>query len=470
MEILVAAVKTVNGYIWGLPTVSLLLLVGVYLTIGLRFFSLRKIPYGFRELFSKTNAQKNSSAIGEISPAKALMLALSATIGTGSIAGVAIGITVAGPGIIFWMWITAVFGMATKFTEVFLAVKYREKDFAGRTVGGPMYYIKNGLPRRWRWMSITFALCGTVSGLTAANFIQSNSIADVIGGTYGVSAIYTGFTLLFFSAAVIVGGVKKIAVIAAALVPTMTGMYLVGGAIILGLNSSEIPEALALILRDAFGYEAATGGFAWGAFWAALRFGVARGAFSSEAGLGTAPIAHAAAKNHDPISQGSIAMLGTFLDTLLICTMTGLVILTSGIWEYGDTGARLTAAAYEAHLPHIGGQLVSICLVFFAFTTILGWSYYGERCAEFLFGENAVWPYRAVYLLTVFAGAAVLTLDQAGEQSVIVPVWLMVDVFTGLMAIPNLIALLLLSPIAIEAVKNVDARYSGVQESADEFK
>ncbi len=417
----------------------LILGVGLILMAGLKLMPLRQLGYGFRMLWRG----RQSGGEGDIAPFKALMTSLAATIGTGNIAGVATAIFLGGPGALFWMWCTALVGMATKYAEAVLAVHYREVDANGNYVGGPMFYIKNGLRAHWRWLGTAFAIFGMVAGFGIGNTIQSNSVADALNSTLQLPPLATGIVIAVLVALVLIGGIKRIADVAGALVPLMAFSYVAGGLLVLALYASEIPAALTLIFTHAFTPIAATGGFAGAAVWAAIRFGVARGIFSNEAGLGSAPIAHAAAATDSPVRQGTIAMLGTFIDTLIICSMTGLVIIVTGSWQSGETGASLSSAAFETALPGVGSYIVSFGLSIFAFTTILGWSFYGEKCAEYLFGVKAITPFRILWVLAVPVGAM-------GNLSF---VWLLADTLNALMAIPNLIALLLLSPVVFKLTR-----------------
>ncbi len=426
--------------VWGPIMLAFLLGIGIFLTIGLKAF-----PWLYTlKSFSLLWKSRNVAQAGDISPFQALMTSLSATIGTGNIAGVATAIFLGGPGAIFWMWITALFGMATKYAEAVLAVKYREVDSLGNHVGGPMYYIKNGLGQKWHGLAITFSIFGALAAFGIGNMVQANSVADAVKTTFNIPAWQTGVAITILTAAVILGGVGRIATVASALVPAMAFTYITGALLIIFNNLGQLPEALYLIVSSAFSETAAVGGFTGAAVWAAIRFGVARGVFSNEAGLGSAPIAHAAAKTSSPVQQGMIAMLGTFIDTLIICTMTALVIILSGVWSSGETGAALSTLAFNTAMPGWGGYIIVFSLVVFAFTTILGWSYYGERCAEFLFGVRAIKPYRFLWLCAIPVGAM-------GKLDVI---WLLADVLNGLMAIPNLIALGLLSPIIFKITKD----------------
>jgi AGCS family alanine or glycine:cation symporter len=385
---------------------------------------------------------------GQITPFQALMTSLSATIGTGNIAGVATAIAIGGPGAIFWMWVTAAFGMATKYAEAVLAVHYRETDALNQQVGGPMYYIRNGLGRSWAWLGFLFALFGMLAAFGIGNTIQSNSVAHAVHNSFGINNQVTGIILAILAGLVIIGGIKRIAEVAQFLVPFMGITYVLGGLVIIAMNLTEVPAVFAMIIDHAFTGTAATGGFAGATIWMAIRFGVARGVFSNEAGLGSAPIAHAAAKTDDPVRQGTIAMLGTFIDTLVICTITALVILLSGVWSSGETGAALSSNAFESLIPG-GNWIVSVGLIIFAFTTILGWSYYGERCAEYLLGTKVIIPYRLLWIMGIFFGAIA-----AGENQHIKLLWLTADTFNGLMALPNLVALILLSPVVFKLTRH----------------
>jgi AGCS family alanine or glycine:cation symporter len=435
METLTNAVNQINGIVWGPMMLVLILGTGFFLHLGLRVIPLRKLGFGFALLWKGRKPVEGRE--GEITPFNALMTSLSATIGTGNIAGVATAIFLGGPGALFWMWCTALVGMATKYAEAVCAVRYREVDELGNHVGGPMYYIKNGLSKKWIWLAPTFAIFGGIAGFGIGNTVQANSVADVMNSSFGIPTWLTGVVLMVIVGAVILGGIKRIAHVAGALVPVMAIGYLLAGMIVLAVNAAEIPAAFGLIFTHAFTPVAATGGFAGAAVWAAIRFGVARGVFSNEAGLGSAPIAHAAAMTKGPVNQGLIAMLGTFIDTIIVCSITGLAIISSGAWTSGETGASLTSAAFESTLPGIGSYLVTVTLAIFAFTTMLGWAFYGEKCVEFLFGVKSIMPFRVLWVLAAPIGATA----NLGF------IWLLADTLNALMAIPNLIALLLLSPV-----------------------
>lgn len=438
METLNAVLNSLSGFIWGPFTLVLLLGVGIYLSLGLKLMPWRQLSNAFKHLIIGRSSQGD----GDIPPFQALMTAMSATVGTGNIAGVATAIFIGGPGAIFWMWITALFGMATKYAEAVLAVKYRETDDDGRFVGGPMYYIKNGLGKKWHWLGFLFALFGTIAAFGIGNMVQSNSVADALHSNFAVDTNLTGIVIAGLAALVILGGIKRIGTVASKLVPIMAIFYITGSLIIIFANITEVPAALAIIVDSAFNGHAAVGGFTGATIMMAIQFGIARGIFSNEAGLGSAPIAHAAAQTNNPVRQGMVGMLGTFIDTIIICTMTALVIIISGAWTSGETGASLSSLAYASSLP-LGEYVITFGLVIFAFTTILGWSYYGERCAEFIFGTKIILPYRLLWIAAVFIGAS---------QKVNL-IWILADVMNGFMAIPNLIALALLSPIVFKITK-----------------
>ncbi len=432
METITAFLESVSDVVWGPAMLVLLLGTGLYLSIGLKGMPIRRLGYGFRRMWGGRREVEEDP--GEITPFQALTTALSATIGTGNIAGVATAITLGGPGAVFWMWVTALVGMATKYSEAVLAVKYRETDAEGRYVGGPMYYIKNGLGPRWAWLGTLFAIFAMVAAFGIGNTVQANSVADVVESNLAVPVWLTGLILAVLVFLVIIGGIRRIARVAERLVPAMAVIYVVGGLLIIGWNITEVPAALGQIVTDAFTGTAATGGFAGAAVWAAIRFGVARGIFSNEAGLGSAPIAHAAARTNNPVRQGTVAMLGTFIDTIIVCTITALAIVLTGVWTTGETGASLTSMAFGEGIP-AGNWIVTLGMILFAFTTIVAWSYYGERCAAFLFGVRVILPYRYLWVVLLFVGAI-------ADLGV---VWIVADILNALMAIPNLIALLALS-------------------------
>jgi len=441
MELLNKVVGEINSFVWGPAMLVAILGTGLFLMIGLRLMPLLKLGSGFKLLWK--GRVLGEAGTGEISPFQALMTALSATIGNGNIAGVATAVFLGGPGALFWMWCTALVGMATKYCEAVCAVRYREVDELGNHVGGPMYYIKNGLSKKWYWLAPTFAIFGAIAGFGIGNTVQSNSVADVMHATFSVPHWVTGVVIMVLVGLVIIGGIKRIAHVAEYLVPFMAISYLVVGLIIMAVNLDGIPGAFALIIKHAFTPAAAEGGFAGAAVWMALRFGVARGIFSNEAGLGSAPIAHAAATTKDPVRQGTIAMLGTFIDTIIVCSVTGFAIILTGAWTSGKTGAALTSAAFESAVPGAGAVIVALASATFAFTTLLGWSFYGEKCIEFLFGVKSITPFRIAWVVVIPIGAV-------ANLGII---WLVADTLNALMAIPNLIALLLLSPVIFKLTR-----------------
>ena len=422
----------VSGFIWGPFTLILILGTGVFLSLGLKGFTLTYIAVAFKQLFSK----EEDSSSGEISSFQSLTTALSATVGTGNIAGVATAIFVGGPGAIFWMWVSAVFGMATKFAEAFLAIKYREKNELGETIGGPMYYIKNGLTSKFIVFAYLFATAGMIAALGIGNGVQVNSVSQVINNEFGFSTFSIGIVIAILVALVILGGIKSIGNITSKLVPVMSLVYILGGLLIIILNANQVGYVFNLIVTSAFTTTAATGGFAGATVWMALRYGVARGVFSNEAGLGSSPIAHAAAKTNNPVKQGMISMLEPLIDTLIVCTITAFVILMSNQWVGEINGAVLTVASFENLLAN-GKYIVIFGLILFSFSTIIGWSYYGEKCVEFLFGSGVIIYYRILWIVIIPVAASI-------ELNLM---WLIADIMNGLMSIPNLIALILLAPV-----------------------
>ena len=442
MEFINTLVNQLNGVVWGPPMLVMILGTGLFLMLRLKFMPLSKIGAGFKLMWQ--GRQKGDAESGEISPFQALMTCLAATVGTGNIAGVATAIFLGGPGALFWMWCTALVGMATKYSEVVLAVHYREKDERGEHVGGPMYAIKNGLGKKWLWLGTAFAIFGGFAGFGIGNMVQVNSMAAALHTTFNIPLWVTGVVTMVVVGLVILGGIKRIGKVAATLVPFMCVAYIIAAMVVLVVNAAEIPKAFEMIFTYAFTPIAATGGFAGAAVMAAIRFGVARGIFSNEAGLGTAGIAQAAGTTNSPVRSGMIGMLGTFIDTIIICSMTGLAIITSGVWTSGASGAALSAAAFEQAMPGVGGYILTLALVVFAFTTILGWSYFGEKCWEYMVGTKSILPFRILWVVAVPFGA-IAQLDFA---------WLVADTLNGLMAIPNLLSLLLLSPIVVKLTKD----------------
>lgn len=429
----------VGALAWGPPMLILLVGTGFYLTISLRGLQFRRLWYSL--WLALVKRKEDSDQPGDITHFQALMTALSATVGTGNIAGVATAIAAGGPGALFWMWVTGLVGMATKYSEAVLAVKYRVTDEKGEMCGGPMYYITNGLG--WKWLGTLFAVFASIAAFGIGNMVQSNSVADAVHATFNVPFYVTGIVLMIFTALVVLGGIKSIGRITGVVVPVMIIFYVGGCLLILLFKMSGIPAALALVVEQAFTPTAASGGFAGATVMLAIRMGVARGIFSNESGLGSAPIAAAAAQTQHPVMQALVSMTQTFIDTIVVCTMTGLVLILTGAWDSGKTGAELTSHAFDLGIA--GGEyIVTFGLILFAYSTILGWCYYGEKSIEYLFGEMAVVPYRLFFVLAVGLGA-MAKLDL---------VWSLSDTFNGLMAIPNLIGLLALSPVIVRETRS----------------
>ncbi|MGE4517880.1 MAG: alanine/glycine:cation symporter family protein [Desulfobacteraceae bacterium] len=430
-----------SGWIWGAPLLVLLVGTGLWLTVRLKGLQFTTLGESLYLAFIKRKEDDDDEE-GDISHFQALMTAMSATVGTGNIAGVATAIALGGPGALFWMWITGLVGMATKYGEAVLAVVYREKDDNGNMCGGPMYYITNGLG--WKWMGVLFAIFAAVAAFGIGNMVQSNSMADALNANFNVPFWVTGLVTMVFVGLVVIGGIKSIGRVTGFIVPFMVLFYVISCLIVLIVNFSDIPAAFGIIFHHAFNPTAATGGFAGSAVMLTIRMGVARGVFSNESGLGSAPIAAAAAKTKHPVTQALVSMTQTFIDTIIVCTMTGLVIVLKGAWTTGKNGADLTTYSFQLSAVPGGEYIVTIGLVLFAFSTILGWCYYGEKSIEYLFGEKAIMPYRAVFVL--FAGiGAMLKLNL---------VWTIADVFNGLMAFPNLIALIALTPVIVKTTKD----------------
>lgn len=432
--------KAINNLVWGPPLLLLLVGTGVYFTLRLGVFQIGKLPTAFRLIFSS-----DQSGQGDVSSFAALCTALAATVGTGNIVGVATAITTGGPGALFWMWVAAFFGMATKYAEGFLAIKYRTKDANGQAAGGPMHYITLGMGQKWKPLAVFFAVSGVLVALLGmGTFSQVNSIASSMSASFGLApqlvSIVTAISIAFF----IFGGIEKISDVSTKIVPFMAILYILASLIVLVVHWNELLPTLGLVLKSAFSPAAAVGGFVGATVKEAIQRGIARGVFSNESGLGSAPIAAAAAKSDNPVEQGLISMTGTFIDTLIICTLTGFTILVTDQWSVeGLAGAPLTQAAFATVFGNTGSIALTISLVLFAFTTILGWSYYGERCIEFLFGIKSILPYRLVFVAMVALGGF-LKLDL---------IWTIADIVNGLMALPNLIALLALSPVIIKETR-----------------
>ncbi|EMB60351.1 alanine/glycine:cation symporter family protein [Streptococcus mutans] len=432
--------KALDSLVWGAPLLVLLVGTGIYLSTRLRLLQVLKLPLAFKLIFAEDKGE------GDISSFAALATALAATVGTGNIVGVATAIKAGGPGALFWMWIAAFFGMATKYAEGLLAIKYRTKDANGEVSGGPMYYIINGMGKKWKPLAIFFALAGIlVAFLGIGTFSQVNSITASLKNSFNWSPQIVSILIAIVVAVIIFGGIQSIAKVSEKLVPFMAAAYIIATLIVIFMNYNHIIPAIEQVFSGAFTGTAAVGGFAGAVVKEAIQNGIARGVFSNESGLGSAPIAAAAAKTHEPAEQGLISMTGTFIDTLVICTLTGLSILVTGKWTVkGLEGAPLTQSAFATVFGNIGVLVLTLCLVLFAFTTILGWSYYGERCFEFLFGVKHINIYRSIFIIMVALGGF-LELDL---------IWTIADIVNGLMAIPNLIALLALSPIIIAETRN----------------
>ena len=445
-------INAASGWVWGWPMLVLLVGTGVFLTYRLRLLQLRLLWHSL--YLGLVKRKEERAEPGDISHFQALMTALAATVGTGNIAGVATAIAAGGPGALFWMWMTGFFGMATKYAEAVLAVKYRVVDDAGTMSGGPMYYLSRGLKnaKLGRGLGLLFALFASIAAFGIGNMVQSNSVADALHSSFGVPHWITGVTLAVATAAVILGGVKSVARTASALVPIMIVAYMLAALVVVALNWRGIPDIVLYVFRDAFTPSAAVGGFAGASVMHAIRFGVARGVFSNESGLGSSPIAAAAAQTRSPVTQALVSMTQTFIDTIVVCSLTGFTIIATGAWTTGKTGAQLTTAAFSHGLPgELGGLIVTLALTLFAYSTLLGWSYYGEKSVAYLLGPRSVKPYRVVFSTVVFFGAiAQLEL-----------VWSVSDLMNGLMAVPNLIGLLALScVVAAETKKYLAAQRS----------
>ena len=431
--------QKISDLIWGPPLLILLVGTGIYLTFKLKLLQITKLPLALKYVFGKDDDEEEGE--GDVSSFGALCTALSATIGTGNIVGVATAVKAGGPGALLWMWIAAFFGMTTKYAECLLAVKYREVDENGQIAGGPMYYIQNGLGLKW--LAKIFAVLGVgVAFLGIGTFSQVKSIADAVKISFNVPLAVTAVIVTILVALVTLGGIQRISKVAEKIVPFMAAAYILAAVILILCNITEVPGAVSLIIRRAFNPEAALGGALGITVQMAIQKGVGRGVFSNEAGLGSAPIAAAAAKTKSPAKQGLISMTGTFFDTILICTMTGIAIVLTGALDTGAEGAALTTEAFKMGLPIavVGKYVVNVGLIFFAFTTILGWNYYGERCIEYLGGVKAIMPYRLIFIALVAVGPF-LSLDL---------VFIIADIVNGLMALPNLIGLIGLRKVIVE--------------------
>ena len=438
MEKLNEFLGQVSSFLWGIPLLILIVGTGIYLTIRVGFLQIRLLPVALKLVFSKSH---DKSAEGDISQFQALTTALAATVGTGNIIGVATAVVLGGPGAVFWMWFSAFFGMVTKYSEAILAVRFRVKDANGRMAGGPMYYLEHGLKQKW--LAVLFAIFGAIAAFGIGNGTQSNSVAGIVDSTFGIDTWITGIILTIFTALVILGGIKSIGNVTAIFVPVMALFYLLAGLIVMVTNITAIPDAFATIFKMAFTGEAATGG----AIGAAIRYGIARGVFSNEAGLGSAPIAAAAAKTDLPGRQALVSMTQVFLDTFLICSITGITIVMSGLYTDKSLPANeLTSAAFGHFLGDWGPIVVAIGLIFFASSTIFGWAYYGEKCFQYLFkNPSLLIVYRIAFVIMVFIGS-VVSLDL---------IWTFSDITNALMAIPNLIGLLGLSGVVVYETKRI---------------
>lgn len=425
----------VSGFIWGVPLLILIVGTGLFLTFRIGFLQLRMLPYSLKLAFS---FKQDKESEGDISHFQALMTALAATVGTGNIVGVATAIVLGGPGAVLWMWLSAFFGMATKYAEAVLAVKYRIVNEKGQISGGPMYYLERGLKQKW--LGVLFAIFGSIAAFGIGNLVQANAISTQLKSTFNVSEWITGIALIIFAGMSIIGGIKSIGRVTAFFVPFMAAFYLLAGIVVLVMNYNLIPSAIAIIFTDAFSGKAVAGG----AIGTVIRYGVARGVFSNEAGLGSAPIAAAAAKTDLPGRQALVSMTQVFIDTIVICSITAITIVMAGLYDDGSTAAGdLTSASFSAFLGTTGSYVITLGLLFFASSTILGWSYYGEKCFSYLFSEKSVIFYRIVFVGMIFVGA-VTSLQT---------VWTFADIMNGLMAIPNLIGLLGLSGVVVYETK-----------------
>lgn len=431
--------NAVDGFVWGPPLMILLMGTGILLTVRLGLLQVVKLPKALQLIFSARN-----KGDGDVSSFQALCTALAATVGTGNIVGVATAIKLGGPGALFWMWLAAFFGMATKYAEGVLAVKYRTYDDNGNASGGPMYYIEQGLGKKFKPMAVLFSIFGVMTAcLGSGTFPQVNAITSIVHVSFGISEYVVAAILTILVGSVIIGGLQSIANVASKIVPFMAVVYVLATISVLVYYVDALPQAVALVIEGAFSGTAAAGGFAGAGVMLAMRSGIARGIYSNESGLGSAPIVAAAAKTKWPAEQGLVSMTGTFIDTIIICTMTGLTIIVSGVWSGDLNGAPLTEAAFASAFPAVAKYILSGGLTLFAFTTIIGWNYYGERCAEYLFGVKAIMPYRIFYICLVGMGVF-LKLDM---------IWILADIVNGLMAIPNLIALLGLSGVVVAETK-----------------
>ncbi len=437
-EKLLNVLISIDKFVWGLPIIILLVGTGIFLTIRLRGLQFRALGHSLYLALIKR--KEEGSAEGDISHFQALMTALAATVGTGNIAGVATAIAAGGPGALFWMWVTGLFGMATKYGEAVLAVRFRETDAYGNMCGGPMYYISKGMG--WKWLAVVFAIFASIAAFGIGNIVQSNSVAEAITVSFpAIKPWMVGSVMFIATTLVLLGGIKNIGKTASIIVPFMIVLYMTCSLIVVFINIKQIPSVFVLVITRAFTPTSAIGGFAGALVRETVKHGVSKGVFSNESGLGSAPIAAAAAQTKNPVNQALVSMTQTFIDTIIVCSLTGFVILSTGVWQDGATGAELTTHAFTSALPgNIGGIVVSLGLVFFAYSTVLGWSYYGEKSIEYLLGIKAIIPYRILYCVMVFVGAIITKVKL---------VWTFADITNGLMAVPNLIGLLALSGIIV---------------------
>lgn len=443
MENLIALLDKVDSYVWGPFLIIFLLFTGVFLTIRYRFIQIRKFGHGVGLITGRYEDPKDE---GEITHFQALSAALSATIGTGNIAGVATAIVSGGPGAVFWMWVTGALGMVNKYNSALLGLNFRKIHPDGTASGGPMYYLERGL--KVKFLGWLFAFFGAVASFGIGDMVQANSVAKPLEENLGIPSLATGLIVALFVGLVIIGGIKRIGRVASRVVPFMCVIYILGALIILVTNLEKLPYALGLIIKHAFSPTSAFGGFLGATVAQTIRFGVARGLFSNEAGLGSASIAHSAAKTKEPVREGLVAMLGPFVDTIVICSMTALVIISTGAWTSGLTSSPLSAHAFDIGLPVAGKWIVTFGLVFFAFSTMLTWSYYGDRCSEYLLGSKAVMPYRWLFVMCIPIGA-IVKIDL---------VWLLTDIMNGFMAFPNLIGILGLSGLVARMTNDYFSR------------
>lgn len=419
----------INGFVWGAPLIIALMGTGLFLTYWTGAIQIRRFGFAFREVLGKLRSK--GTGTGTVTPFQAVATALASTVGVGNIAGVATAIHLGGPGALFWLLVSGLLGMCTKFCEIAVALHYREPDAHGTMRGGAMYVLKNGLGMAW--LGTIFALLTSLAAFGIGNMVQANSVADAVHASFGVSPLLTGAVLMVLVGLVVVGGIRRIVEVTEYLVPFMCIAYVLGALVIVLRHVGAVPDVVALVLEGAFSGQAAVGGFAGATVMQAVRFGIARGLFTNEAGLGSAPIVHATAVTDHPVRQALYGIFEVFVDTFVVCVMTGLVILTTGAWELGLTGAELSARGFEIGLPGVwGGTVVTVGVITFAFSTLVGWSYYGETGAVYLFGDRAAVPYRVAWLVAVFLGAT-------GSLQLI---WSVADTLNGLMAVPNLVAVL----------------------------